>query len=444
MAKIFPFAGYRYSPTRVRLDDVLTQPYDKITPEMQQRYYTRSPYNLIAVEKGRPEPGDNGQSNIYTRAAARLHEWMDAGILVRDPAPGLYAYFQEYTVPGTDQRRLRRGFIALGQLEDYSAGVVFPHERTLTGPKADRLELLRQTRVQTGQLFLLYDDPQRRIDALLDQAARVAAPAEVRDEYDVAHRLWPIVDSDTVERIVAAMADKKLVIADGHHRYETALAYRDECRAARPDAGRNAPHERAMMTLVNARSEGLTILPTHRVVSNLSDFRFGEFRERVEPFFDWYAYPFSSSAERETALAELRGDLERRGRERPALGLHAGEDAFYLFLLRRDADLEELLPGATPAQRRLDVVLLHRLLLERGLGITAEAVEREAHLSYERDAEAAVAAVDAGRAQLACLVNPVRIEQMMEIAEGGDVLPQKSTDFYPKLLSGLVMYRMDG
>jgi uncharacterized protein (DUF1015 family) len=442
MARIFPFRAYRYDSRRVALEKVLTQPYDKITPEMQRRYYASDPHNLIAIEKGLVEPGDTPEKNVYTRAARTLDEWIAAGILVRELQPAIYAYFQDYAVPGSDERRERRGFIALCQLEDYSAGVVHRHERTLHGPKADRLELLRRTRAQTGQLFVLYNDPAGRIDALLEQATTAQAPDELRDEFDVRHRLWPITDEKTLAEIVAAMAPQKLVIADGHHRYETALAYRDECRAAGHTAP-DAPHERAMMTLVNAHSPGLTILPTHRVVSRLERFRFGEFRARLVPHFECETFTFAGPEERGSALRRFRRALAERGRGHTAIGVYAGDGAFHLFVLREDADLAALLPDATADERQLDVVVLHQLLLERGLGISAEAVSREQHLTYEREFEATLAAVDEGRAQLTCLMNPVRVEQVMRIALAGGVLPQKSTDFYPKMLSGVAIYRLE-
>lgn len=444
MTEIFPFQAYRYDPARVDLAKVLTQPYDKITPAMQERYYALGPENLIAVEKGKAYPDDTPANNVYARAAQALENWITQGVLVRDAAPSIYIYSQDYQVPHTRERKVRKGFIALGRVEDYAAGVVFRHEQTLAAPKADRLELLRRTRAHTGQLFMLYADPQRRIDALVEQASLAPAPAEVRDEYDVMHRLWPVADAQMIERIRSEMADKKLVIADGHHRYETALAYRNECRAALQTADRNAPHEKVMMTFINARGEGLTILPTHRVVSNVGGFAWDRFRQQLAPYFDVRSYSFSGAQERAVRAAEFRGDLSSRGRERRAIGLYAGGGAFHLFLLKPNADLAALLPGVSAAHRQLDVVLLHRLVLEKGLGITAEAVATEKNITYEREMDTAIAAVDRGQAQLCCLLNPVRVEQVAEIALAGEVLPQKSTDFYPKLLSGLTIYRLDG
>jgi len=517
MAEIHPFRAYRYDTKRVALKDVLTQPYDKITPAMQESYYAASPYNLIAIEKGRVLPGDSTSShaassdstsigsgagsvsgsvtggsvkssatsnsaavatasrastetNVYTRAAQKVDEWIAEKILVQDASPSIYVYSQDYLVPGTHSRRTRIGFIALGRVEDYSAHVVFPHERTLSAPKADRIELLRHTHMQTGQLFMLYDDASRKIEMLLEDFARRNTAIEMRDEFDVTHKLWPVADPDVIKRIETAMAQQKLVIADGHHRYETALNYRNECRTQSGKPDPMAAYEFAMMTFINTHSKGLTILPTHRLLRNLENFDFERFRESISHYFDWYSYPFQDAEERAASYAEFRRDLEGTNHGRRAIGIyaaspsssgkqtsekqaaeaaqagaaHASSGAFYLFLLRHDVDLELLLPDLSEAQRGLDVVLLHRVMFEKGLGITAEAVAAEKYVSYEREFDAAIAAVDRGDAQLACLLNPVRIKQVTDIALSGGVLPQKSTDFYPKLLSGEAIYRVEG
>jgi uncharacterized protein (DUF1015 family) len=449
MAEIQPFRAYRYDTNRVALNDVLTQPYDKITPAMQDAYYAASPYNLIAIEKGRSLPDDTPENNVYTRAASKVDEWIAAKILLQDASPAVYVYSQDFEVPGTHTRRVRIGFIALARIEDYDAQVVFRHEHTLSGPKADRIELLRRTRAQTGQLFLLYDDRVRQIDTWLEQIARTSAPNELSDEFGVTHRLWPVSDPAFAARIQKAMADKKLVIADGHHRYETALNYRNECRARAGKIDPMAASEFAMATFINTHSRGLTILPTHRLVSRLANFDFDRFRTNLARNFDWYSYPFANSEERATAYAEFRKDLERPNHGRRAIGvypgaIHSGAGAFYLFTLQPGTDLETLLPDVSEAQRGLDVVLLHRLILEKGLGITIEAVAGEKNLSYEREMDTTLAAVDRGEAQVAFLLNPGRVEQVTKIALGGDVMPQKSTDFYPKLLSGIAIYLVEG
>ncbi len=441
MAEIFPFRAYRYNPARVEPAKVLTQPYDKITPAMAEKYAAASPYNLIPVEKGKTFPEDSPANNVYTRAAKALEDWIHAGVVVQDRAPSLYAYFQEYTVPGTKDRRVRKGFIATGRIEDYSAKVVFRHEQTLSGPKADRLELLRHTQTHTGQLFMLYNDPAGRVDALLDAAAGGKPAVEIRDEYDVVHRLWPVTDAPVIETIQRELADKKLVIADGHHRYETALAYRNECRERAGKVDLNAPYEKVMMSLFNSAGKGLTILPTHRVVAHVPGFSPASFRATLANIFDVQSYPFTGAADRPQAFEKFRRDLHQ-GQQQRAVGVYAGDGAFTIFVLKKGANLETLLPDVSQAQRQLDVVLLHRLILERGLGITADAVKTEKNITYEREMDAAIAEVDQGRAQVCFLLNSVSVETVAGMAMAGEVLPQKSTDFFPKLMSGITMYRL--
>jgi len=445
MAQVYPFRAFRYNPARAPFDRVLTQPYDKISPTMQEKYYAADPHNLIAVEKGRAYPGDTPQNNVYTRAAAAIEDWIGRNVVVQDPAPAFYAYTQEYTVPGTEERRTRRGFIGAGKLEEYSAGVVFRHEHTLSGPKADRLELLRHTKTHTGQLFMLYSDAQRRIDAILTDAESAAPATEMRDEYGVLHRLWVIADAQRVAAIQKAMEDQKLVIADGHHRYETALNYRNECRVRAGKSDPDAPYERAMMTFINTRSEGLTILPTHRVAANVHDFSWSGVRRHLEPWFTAEEFPFSGSGERSEAKKKFLAKLTS-AREKRAIGVYpapeAQKRAFYVLTLREGVNLAQLLPNVSPLQRELDVVLLHEGILEPALGITPQAVTAEANLTYEREASAALDAVDSGRAQISFLLNPCDVEQVMKIATAGEVMPQKSTDFYPKLMSGITMFRV--
>jgi uncharacterized protein (DUF1015 family) len=440
MAEIFPFRAYRYNSSRVEPVKVLTQPYDKITPAMAEKYAAASPYNLIPVEKGKALPDDSPSNSVYTRAAKALEEWIHAGVVVKDATPSLYVYFQEYTVPGTNERRVRKGFIAVGRIEDYSAGVIFRHEQTLSGPKADRMELLRNTQTHTGQLFMLYNDHAGRVDGLLDAAAKTKPEVELRDEYDVVHRLWTVTDARIIETIQRELGDKKLVIADGHHRYETALAYRNERRASAGHTDPNAPYEKVMMTLFNTAGKGLTILPTHRVVANVPGFSLESFRAALANTFDSRSYPFTE-ADREQVYETFRRDLVN-GQPQRAIGVYAGGGSFTIFVLKTGADLEALLPGVSQAQRQLDVVLLHRLILERGLGITPDAVKTEKNLTYEREMDAAIAEVDAGRAQICFLLNSVSVETVAEMAMAGEVLPQKSTDFFPKLMSGITMYRL--
>jgi uncharacterized protein (DUF1015 family) len=451
MAQVHPFQAFRYNPQRVPFERVLTQPYDKISPAMQANYYAADPHNLIIIEKGRTFPDDSPQNNVYTRAAAALENWLRENTVTQDPVPSFYAYTQEYTVPGTGEQRTRRGFIGAGKLEDYSASVVFRHEHTLSGPKADRLELLRHTRMHTGQLFMLYSDPQQRVDAILRDAESAPPATTLHDEYGVVHRLRVIADPDRTAAIKSAMEEHKLVIADGHHRYETALNYRKERRltagGVHPSAPyAQAPYDFAMMTFVNTCSEGLTILPTHRLAANLHDFSWSEARRYLEPWFEAQAFPFADDGQKAEAQSKFLAQLQQARGQR-AIGVYPTAEhakrAYFVLTLRRGADLTQLLHSVSSLQRELDVVLLHDGILEPAFGITLQSVTAERNLSYEREASAALDAVDRSAAQIAFLLNPVDVDQVMRVATSGEVMPQKSTDFYPKLLSGIAMYRVD-
>jgi len=433
MAEILPFRAYHYDAKVVSgLEKVLTQPYDKISVEMQTRYYDLSPYNLVRIIRGRASAADAPANNVYTRAAADFRDWIEKRVLVADSEPTLYPYHQEYAVPGrqTDARKLRRGFVALCRLEDYSAHIVHRHEETLSGPKADRLELLKATRAHFGQIFMLYSDPAGGIERQLSGETAQKPWEHVEDEYGTEHSVWRVTDPGSIERVVEAMRSKKLVIADGHHRYETALAYRDWCRTQGMTDGRA---EYVMATFIRMETDGLTILPTHRVVHGLAGFEWSRFKSRASAAFevdDVVAGP-----------AELQQRLAASGREGTAIGAYAGPGKAALVRLRSEAG--SLLPDLPASLARLDVVILHRIFLERVLGIDRQAVQEERNLHYVREFDAAIDEVDRGRAQICFLMKPTPIEAVRDNAFAGRVLPQKSTDFYPKLLSGLTIYWLD-
>lgn len=440
MAEIIPFRALHYnSQIAGELQKVVTQPYDKISPEMQARYYELSPYNLARIIRGQSKPGDGALDNVYTRAMRYLQDWIANQILISEREPAIYPYYQEYSVPGQPARvKQRRGFIALCRLEDYSARVVHRHEETLSGPKADRLELLKATRAHFGQIFVLYSDPSGELEQALSRETRGEPWELVTDEYSTAHSVWRVTDPLAIERTVEAMRPKKLVIADGHHRYETALAFRDYCRE-RGEEGTRA--EYVMMTFIRAEADGLTILPTHRVLHSLPRFDGRGFINDAREFFDWKAV--DSHGRSPEGQEQFLESLRHRGRECPAFGVFAGPGFEGLLSLRREVNLAHLLPDVAAGVAGLDVVILHRLLLERVLGIDGQAVREEKNLHYVREADAALKMVEAGKAQVCLLMNPTPVRAVWENALAGHVLPQKSTDFYPKLLSGLTAYWLD-
>ena len=434
MADIHPFRALRYDLQLVSAAQVVTQPYDKITPTMQERYYAASPYNLVRIILGRREPADNAANNVYTRAAAYGRQWRADGIFRHDPEPSIYVYSQTFTAPSGTKFE-RRGFIALGRLEDYSAKVVFRHEQTLSKPKADRLDLMRATRTHYEQLFLLYEDA-GEIASLLKPNA---APAiDVDDEYGVAHRVWQVSDAAVISSVQKKMRDKKLVIADGHHRYETALNFRDECRAA-SGTGSNpqAPHEFVMMTLVNMDDPGLLVLPTHRVVHSLESFSVDEFQKKTSQFFAVEEIDPAIDAERANAL------LREQEKARAGTALLAVTASRAFMLHSPKVAGAQFFGGLSPRQQALDVVQLHKCLLEGVLKLSEESIRNQQNLSYLRDASEAVDQVHKGAANIAFLMNPCPVSQVRDIAFAGEVMPQKSTDFYPKLLSGLTAYALD-
>jgi uncharacterized protein (DUF1015 family) len=434
MAEIIPFKALRYDPDQVKLEDVLTQPYDKITPEMQSKYYERSAHNLVRIILGKAGETDTEAFNVYTRAAEYLHDWRSSGILKQDPEHGIYAYSQTFTVPGTRELAERRGLIALGRLHDYADGVVFRHEQTLAKPRADRLNLLRATRAHFGQIFMLYSDPKGEIEALLKKRTEEDPDTSLLDEYETLHRLWRIHDAALIQAVQQRMRDKKLLIADGHHRYETALAYRNERRAESGSSDPNAPYEFVMMTLVPMESRGLVILPTHRIVHGLPTFDRERMLEAAGQFFEIDRIDLRTESRSATTLLGQAG-------ENGTAFVAVTRQGPYLMRAKKNAVQDAL--GQVPSlQRDLDVVQLHRIMLERVLGISEEAVRNQENVRYERDAFEAISWVRQG-ANVAFLMNPAKIDQVRDIAFGGEVLPQKSTDFYPKLLSGLAIYALE-
>jgi uncharacterized protein (DUF1015 family) len=426
MAMIRPFRALRYDSARVSLEKVVTQPYDKISSRMREAYLAAHPNNLVRILRPLDNTDTPAGVSPYEQAARTLAAWRQEGVLGQIAEPALFAYYQRFRVPGTDEIRVRKGFIGLTRLADYTEGVVFPHERTLSRPRADRLELLRHTRTHFGPVFLMYSDPSARIEAMLDAAIDQTEPVTLRDENDVEHSVWTLTSPEVARDISNEMLDKKLLIADGHHRYETALAFRDEER--RRASGTGA--EWLMTTLVNMDSRGLVVLPTHRVLANLAGFEPSRLVERVQRFYEVHRVGGGPAL-----LARLRAQPA----DRSVLGVvAAGQCA--LLVLRDDFDPGSELGDLSAGQAGLSVVLLHRLVLERCLGLTEKDIREESYVKYVRDPTEAMADVQDGRAQACFLLNATPVLQVRDVAFSGEILPQKSTDFFPKLLSGLAMY----
>lgn len=435
MADIAPFRALRYDLSRV--DDpasLLAPPYDVVSESERAALEARDPHNVIRLELPRGE-GDSK----YQNARQLLDAWMAEGILRTDERPAIYVYEQQfrYPVPGAAERAFaRRGFFCRLRLEPFSARVVLPHEHTLAAPKEDRRKLMTATRTHLSQVFGLYRDSEAATVGLLSSVDGQKPALEGTTADGCRHLLWPVTDPVTVASFVSALRGKQVMIADGHHRYETMLAVRDQLRPAGAAPG-SAAADWGCVFLARAEDPGLLVLPTHRLIRNLPAFNLNTLRERAAALFDMEEGP-------ENDVATVESRLVRQGRDRVTFAVRALDgdgDGTLWMSLRADADLSALGP---PALRGLDVTVLHGLVLGPMLGIDAGAMARQAFLGYTHDTAEALADVNAGRAQAAFLMNATPVDQVLSACEAGFVLPQKSTYFQPKLGTGLLMYRLEG
>ncbi|MEI6085522.1 MAG: DUF1015 domain-containing protein [Verrucomicrobiota bacterium] len=407
MADIQPFHGVLYNTARVNPADVLTQPYDKITPEMRERYLKLSPYNLVQIELGKEQPGDSDTNNKYSRARGLYQQWLKDGVLRRADKPALYYLEQTFASPDGSGTKTRRGLIAAVRLHRWDEGVVMPHEHTLSKPKADRMSLLKAVGAQQGQIFMLHPEPL--------PAITLGAPIyELVDDYKVTNKVYAIANPADIAAIQTALQPQKFYIADGHHRYETALAFRDE-------AGTEAS-KFVMTTLVDMNDPGLVVLPTHRTVANLTGF------DRLA-FVAKLATQFEITPQPKLTLTPH------------TIGMYDGQGYFTL-RPKNVAALRPLFANKPPLWDTLDVAILHVAILEAFLGIDEKRLAEESNVTYWREPEKAVAEVQAGKAQLAFFLTPTPVVDVKAISDARSRMPQKSTDFYPKLLSGMTIYEV--
>lgn len=421
MARLDPFRGVRYDAGAVRgLDRVISPPYDVIDEDQVAALCARSAHNIARIIRADPAGG-------YGSAAADLKKWRDEGALRRDREPAIYVYEQRFHVAGAERRRTAMiGLVAF----DGERSRILPHERTLSGPRADRLELLRATRMTFGQIFALYQDPDSVADELCDRAKAAAPLDEPVEEDGVEHRLWAVTDREVIGRIQRSLAGRDLLIADGHHRFETARDFFRE-NPSMPGAGRR------MMALVNMRSPGLAILPIHRVVKNVEGFSARGLLDSLAESFDIRVFDGAGPASRRAMVNAMR---RARKDGRNGFGLFVNDGAYRALALRR----ADALQGLPAARRRLDVAVLHSAILDRRLGIDAAALEAGSRLEYVVDidgdpAEAAQMVAD-GRGQAAFFLNPVSADEVEAAARAGERMPQKTTFFHPKVYTGFVMH----
>ncbi len=428
MAHIVPFRGIRYDEERVGdITNVVSPPYDRIYEREQALLYKRSPYNIVRIVKGKPSSKDNGE-NVYTRAAGFLEEWLKDGVLVRDEKPALYVYHQEFNFAG--EQLTRKGVTALGKLEPEK---VHAHECTLKGPKEDRLRLMRTTEANFGHIFMLYSDPTGAADKALQEAiAGKPASIEARDDFGNRHLVWQVTNCEVIRQVQTALADKDLYIADGHHRYETAVNFMRECRGKGWKPAAPESFDARMMTLFNIEEPGMTIRPIHRIVHAVPDFDPERFLTKAEEHF---------VVTRHSSLIEMEA-ATKAGQKQHTFGCYAG-GIFATLTLRDVAIMDGLITDRSTDWKRLDVSILHTAILERLLGIDAKALEEQRNVTYTVEASHGVKIIKEGKEQLFFLLNATTPDEVRRVADHGEKMPQKSTDFYPKLLTGLVLSKME-
>jgi uncharacterized protein (DUF1015 family) len=418
MADVQPLRALHYDPAVAGpLADVVAPPYDVIDAGQRAELLQRSPFNVVAVDlpKGEPDP--------YESAREQFESWQAEGALVRDEQPAIWAHTQDYTGPD-GQRRTRRGFFCRVRIEGYGPGRVRPHERTHPGPKEDRLRLTRATKANISPIFSLYSDPANAAWKALAPATEEQPYGEVTDAEDTVHRLWRVADPEAIAAVQAATRDAELLIADGHHRYETMQAYAEEVEAAGTPP--NDEHRYILMCLVALEDPGLTVFPTHRLVNKLDDEQRAALAQALERDFEMREVPLD-----QVAPAPGDGPLE--------LGyVKHGDERAYRLTLKDQKIADDALSDYSEAYRHLDTGILETLLLKGALGLGDEDISHFNGLFYARSTEEALSVVRSGEYDAAFLMRPTPVAQVRDVAAEGENMPPKSTYFFPKLLTGLL------
>ena len=444
MARITPFRGIIYNTQIINhLSQVVTPPYDVINPMEQERYYQLHPYNIIRLDFGKNFPSDTPEDNRYTRAARILKIWEKEQILIRDREPAIYLYKIHYQIPGQGVR-IRTGFISLLGLESFNSGQVLPHEKTFSSFKRDRYQLFQHCQMQFCPIFSFYLDPEEKIVSLLSDQAPNEPLIDFEDQESIRHQLWRITDPSALKNIQESFLDKTVYIADGHHRYETSLAYQADMLRRHPELGVTAPFNYTLMFLCPMEDPGLTIFPVHRVLNRVSELDPLLLEKKLNPYFIIEKFPFRPE-DKKRITGEFLSRLNQKGNESHAFGLFISQTSwFYLLTLKKDSLDGDWGEGLHPFLRRLDVMILSRLVFQKILGIQKEKLDQENMIEYRHDSLEAIQLVEKGQGQMGFILNPTPIEQVRQIAEASLVMPRKSTYFYPKTLTGLVMNPLNG
>ncbi len=439
MADIFPFRGIRYNIDKIGdLAKVATPPYDVISEEEQDMYYERHPNNVIRLDKGKPSANDDDWDNPYTRAAEYYKNWLSEGILVKDESPCFYLTSVEFSING--QTFTRYGLIARVRLEPFENGVILPHEETYSKIKSERLELMKACHANFSHIFSIYTDKDNIVGRL--KSAIADAPPEVAFSDDAGHhhQMWRITDEKVQASVTESIKERRLFIADGHHRYETALSYRDWLAEQTPDFGPDHPANFIMMYLCSIEDPGLIILPTHRLLTDVSDAERNTFVQKAEPYFTVKRFAVDKNRDdQETAWSQMLGEMKSDPDKHIIGGYIKGYAEFYTFTLKPDVMKQKFEAEIPEPLRELDVTVLTRIVLTELLEFDHKDLDDETLISYTSSAAEAIEAVDNGDAKMAFILNPPSNEQVRQIAEAGYTMPRKTTFYYPKAVTGQVM-----
>ncbi len=441
MATVEAFRGWRYNPQKIKnMSSVLAPPYDLISEAQHADYSARSPYNIVHLTLGGAPFSPDPYLSRYPRAADYWHHWRDQGIFIQEQTPALYVYEQDYLDPLRGPIS-RRGYIAAVKLHEYEEQVILPHEQIRPAVKTDRLGMMRACQCAFSQVFALFSDPSLAVDELLYSALPSEPLFVVADDEGVVHRMWCVVDPEVIHDISTVMADKQIVIADGHHRYAAALAYRDQMRAER-GAEACAPWQYTTMFLCNVDAGTLTILPSHRLIRELPPSAYEYLRDPAAGVFAISRCELPTApAERNTTLRAFLAKIHEAGASQHQFGLYTGDNELCLLKAPHGkAALRDFAPESCPAWRNLDVAVLHYTIIEGLMRLSGQYGESQKNIFFTRSAEAAIASVDTGESAAAFLINPPSIQDVMEVAAAGDYMPQKGTHFYPKPLAGVAIH----
>lgn len=426
MAEIKGYKGLRFNCEKAgKIEELVCPPYDIISDQQREEYIKTNPHNIIRLEL--PKGDDK-----YNKAAKILKDWLEKGILIKEDKPAIYIYEEEFTAYG--ERKAIKGIICRVKLEEFSKGIILPHEFTLSKAKEDRLNLMKATNCNFSQIYSLYMDGGKNTLGKIDSLSKSEPDIQLQDNDNVTHRMWIIKDEKAIADICGDFTDRKLYIADGHHRYETALNYRNYLReqglAKEGDAC-----DYQMMMLVDMEHPGLVVFPTHRLVRNLDSFNAKRVIDGCKEYFDVTEHSDINTIE--STLMELYNQGKK------AYAFYCGGSSYKLLVLKDTNIIKKLLPNASTATQQLDVTILHTLILEKIFGIDAENMAKQINLTYTKIFDEAISSVQQGNSQCAFILNPTRVSEIREVASNGEKMPQKSTYFYPKMITGLVMNQLE-